>query len=419
MRHQAILLFAAFVPCIGLSAGCGDTGNSSSSSSAGNGGGGTGGSGGTGGVGGGVGGGIGGGSECPSQLLCGSPAECCAVGEECVSGACATACPSGVHCAGGCCQSGQVCLSGVCATPTTTCQDSFDCAEGEFCEPSLKQCLPQPQGGALCTYKPPVGPFEPVLEWSWTGSPIQPAHDQILSTPLVGDLDQDGSPDVVIVTHDKGDGACDTGHAYLRALDGKTGQEKWAAGVDAYKDTARVALCRNPALADLDGDGKPEIIAARFGGGLVALPRGRVAPSGPPRWPTPSRPTRPTSGLAARSAMANMDGDGKPEIVVAWHDLQQKDGSLRARNGLENAGEQRVFGAEQRHSGHRTAMARRIAVTAARRTSIDGNGHLEPRCSSTDTRRIADFWTSTDKPELVVITGGIVARPRRRRLASS
>jgi hypothetical protein len=287
--------------------------------------------------------------------------------------------------------------------PGGGCIDSFDCAEGEFCEPSLKQCLPQPQGGALCTYKPPVGPFEPVLEWSWTGSPIQPAHDQILSTPLVGDLDQDGSPDVVIVTHDKGDGACDTGHAYLRALDGKTGQEKWAAGVDAYKDAARVALCRNPALADLDGDGKPEIIAARFGGGLVALHG-----DGSLFWTstladTFTPYTTYLQGLSSIS-VANMDGDGKPEIVVGGT-IFNADGSLRAGNGLENLGSNGVFGASSIIADI-DGDGIQDAVGGSQAFDIEGKaiwslGQLDGYPA------IADLDLD-GKPELVVITGGTV-----------
>ena len=31
----------------------------------------------------------------------------------------------------------------MCVTPTTPCQDSFDCLETEFCEPTLGKCLPQ------------------------------------------------------------------------------------------------------------------------------------------------------------------------------------------------------------------------------------------------------------------------------------
>lgn len=402
MRHQAILLFTALVPCIGFSAGCGDTGNSSSSSSAGNGGGGTGGSGGTGGGTGGGGGGIGGGSGCPSQLLCGSPAECCAVGEECVSGACAAACPSGVHCAGGCCQSGQVCLSGVCATPTTTCQDSFDCTEMEFCEPTLGECLPQPAGGPTCQYEPPVLPFDPVLEWEWTGSAIKPTYDQVLSVPLVVDLDKDATPDVVVVTHDAGNGSCDAGWAYLRALDGKTGQEKWAAGADTYSDAGRITFCRTPAVADIDGDGKPEIVASKLGGGLIAF-----RADGSILWTsTLADGVTPYNGyLAALAAVAiaNMDGDGKPEIVVGGL-VFSAEGRLTAGAGLELAGGN-GFGGPNSVIADVNGDGTQDLVTGSVAYKLDGTA-LWTNGAADGYPAIADF-DGDGLPEMVVISAGI------------
>src|SRR5688500_16923329 len=38
------------------------------------------------------------GQGCPSAVLCGTPAVCCDVGQECVDGACLAACPSSVRC---------------------------------------------------------------------------------------------------------------------------------------------------------------------------------------------------------------------------------------------------------------------------------------------------------------------------------
>ena len=283
---------------------------------------------------------------CASLVLCGAQGVCCDEGQECVEGKCTAACASGVRCGpkgATCCGAGEVCLAGACTAPKGSCKDSYDCAEGQFCEPTLGKCLPQPAGVSLCEYRPPVLPFEPVLEWSWTGSPIKPNYDQVLSIPLVGDLDGDGSPDVVIVTHDKGDGACDVGHAYLRALDGRTGEEKWGAGVDAYSDAARVAFCRNPALADLDGDGKPEIVAARFGGGLVAL-HGDGSLAWTSTLGDKKTPYATYIQTLSAVAIANMDGDGSPEIVVGGV-VFNADGSLRSGAGLENVGSNGIFGA--------------------------------------------------------------------------
>ncbi|HVK87272.1 MAG TPA: hypothetical protein VM513_24315, partial [Kofleriaceae bacterium] len=84
---------------------------------------------------------------CVGGALCGSPAMCCAGGNECVEDQCLAACASGVRCGADlttCCASGEVCLENACTVPGAACADPYDCEPGNFCEPTLDQCLPQP-----------------------------------------------------------------------------------------------------------------------------------------------------------------------------------------------------------------------------------------------------------------------------------
>jgi len=84
---------------------------------------------------------------CVGGALCGSPATCCAGGNECIEDQCLAACASGVRCGAGlttCCNSGEVCLENACTVPGAACADPYDCEPGNFCEPTLDQCLPQP-----------------------------------------------------------------------------------------------------------------------------------------------------------------------------------------------------------------------------------------------------------------------------------
>jgi hypothetical protein len=163
-----------------------------------------------------------------------------------------------------------------------------------------------------------------------------PTYDQLLSVPLVADLDKDGIPDMVILTHATGDGNCDTGHAYIRALDGKMGMEKWPSTVDAYGTNGWVAFCRTPALADLDGDGKPEIVAHRFGGGLIAFHG-----DGSIFWTSTMTdgvtPYAAYMGWSSAVAIADMNGDGKPEVVSAGVIFDAK-GRLVSGAGREGVG---------------------------------------------------------------------------------
>ena len=250
--------------------------------------------------------------------------------------ACLAACASQVRCGDNletCCDASDVCLSDSCVTPGAPCLDWADCEEDEFCEPTLEQCLPQPAAGPECEYRPPIGPLTPVIEWSWTTSAIQPAHVQVISMPVVVDLEKDGTPDVVIIS------AADyssTGFAYLRALDGATGVEKWAANAGVYEDANRVHPRGTAAGGDIDGDGHVDIVAPKAGGGLVAFDH-----TGSPKWRTTDTDgTTPYNGSVGGSptvAIADLEGDGTPEIIAGGH-VFESTGRLRFNNGsLEGA----------------------------------------------------------------------------------
>ncbi len=279
---------------------------------------------------------------------CGSGLCCDAATEECVEDACLPACPSAVRCGpdlATCCASGEVCIDETCTMPGGPCTDFADCDEDEFCEPTLGACLPQPDDVA-CEYKPPVGPLTPELEWSWTSSPIQPTYHQVVNLPVVVDLEAGdpqlaghGVPDVVVVTSD-GYGA--GGFAYLRALEGATGAEKWDAASPVYENANRVQPRVTPAAGDIDGDGFPEIVTGRAGGGLIAFEH-----DGTFKWAsTMANGVTPwTVGLeSATVALADLEGDGTVEIVVGGA-VFEADGSLLWDNGVFIGSNNGTYGA--------------------------------------------------------------------------
>ncbi|MBC8070348.1 MAG: hypothetical protein IAG13_18590, partial [Deltaproteobacteria bacterium] len=197
-------------------------------------------------------------------VLCGDPAACCADDEDCAAGACVPACESGVRCGGDasvCCDDGQVCVSDACVTPTGSCVDSFDCEIGEFCEPTLGECLPQ-FDPVTCAYDPNFEAIEVVQEWAHT-------DDQSISSPMIADLDADGVPEVVVIT------TADDGSDYvagdLLVLDGATGLPKWR--IDHGVDGAVGPHGRSTVgIADIDGDDAPDIVyAGRPSGGRSVI----------------------------------------------------------------------------------------------------------------------------------------------------
>jgi hypothetical protein len=170
-----------------------------------------------------------------------------------------------------------------------------------------------------CRLAPPVnGNFQPTLKWQWT-------QEKVMTIPLVAALN-DTNGDHKIDTRDDPrvifasfNGSVEFAAATLRAVDGKTGSLLWSVTDPAL----RVRASAHPAIGDIDGDGLPEIVAYRIGDGLVAITH-----TGALKWKT-SYPLNPSNNYNQGGiSLADLDGDGKAEILARGHVLNS-DGSLR------------------------------------------------------------------------------------------
>ncbi|MEX1365857.1 MAG: CARDB domain-containing protein [Nannocystaceae bacterium] len=200
--------------------------------------------------------------ELCETVLCGGA--CCEVEEECVNEACLPACPSEIRCGENqeiCCDDGQVCLANSCATPTGPCTDAYDCAEGEFCEPTLDQCLPQPEI-LDCEIVPEFDDLDVQIEWSFE-------TEQVISMPAVADIDGDMLPEVVINTY-FGNGVTEF-TAEIIVLDGTDGSEQFRIpnnpGADQFGSYSRSTV----GIADVDDNGLADIV-------YVGYPTTGIAP---------------------------------------------------------------------------------------------------------------------------------------------
>jgi hypothetical protein len=249
-------------------------------------------------------------------LLCGSPAACCDSGDDCVEGACVAACPSGIRCGADqltCCDSGQVCVDQACATPTAACLDSFDCAEDEFCEPTLGQCLPQPTTPGFCQVEPEFDDYRAEPDWTWTGHTDATGsdtrtYDNVSVTPMVADVDVDGVPDVIFTAYP----TVAEGDFRLFVIDGQTGITKIALPLA----TLAVGTFQSVAVGNLDADPELELVgvakASTRGAGVFVLDDLATTPRVSCAVATGSLATQTGS-----PTLANLDADPEPEIMVA------------------------------------------------------------------------------------------------------
>ena len=198
---------------------------------------------------------------------------------------------------------------------------------------------------------PAPPPFAARLEWWWPGPTSSPVGN-VMMTPIVADLDRDGTPEVLVMSAGFG----------LTVLDGRTGALEYnkvfvggastilytqlaVGNLDADPELEIVVPTLNrlhvvehdgtlkwtrsnvedagsggPAIADLDGDGQPEIVLGRqvFGA------------DGTLRWTGTGG--RGNGAYGPLSLVADLDLDGRPE-VVAGNTAYRADGTIYWSNG--------------------------------------------------------------------------------------
>lgn len=263
-------------------------------------------------------GGVDAGARCESGLFCGTPPVCCESGTECIEGACLPTCESGVRCGVDsmtCCGTGQVCVDATCETPGEECEDSFDCGEGAFCEPTLARCLPQ-FDPVTCEREPVFGDFATTEEWSFTTPPTRTDCMHAISSPVVIDLDGDRIPEVIANM------ACDAdwGEGALHVVRGDTGEHVWTSPVVTH---GRISV----AAGDLTGDGAITIVT------MTAASDGRRAiafdAEGNELWRSTDEEgdPLPIAGDNNAPTLADLDGDGRAEII--WGGVALDSGGVR------------------------------------------------------------------------------------------
>jgi hypothetical protein len=219
------------------------------------------------------------------------------------------------------CDADQVCRYASCVPPPSACTTSAECAGDQYCESAATECLPWGvgPGGASdgsCAGAPAPGVGFPGVQCAWDGPPAgdaYPAHVNVLATPMVATLTP-GAPSIVFPAYnftDYGNDACagnDPAHfGVLRVIDGRTCAQLATIAAPTVVATAAVAI------GELGGDdATPEIVAARSDGGLVAFTR--RASGWQVLWQTTSRFADAQCDWTGAS-LHDLDDDGKPEVL--------------------------------------------------------------------------------------------------------
>ena len=198
-------------------------------------------------------------------------------------------------------------------------------------------------GVPTCTFTP-TGQFNPMVECRWdrpAAGDGNATYDDVTMMPTVMNLTDDNAdgqvtlddvPDIVFVSYDDQTDRLGVG-GVLRVVsggcgaDGKLHQHYMVGPAQIQADTGTAGVYFDPsggvALGDVDADGAADIVASLQGGGTIALKRdghvlwiNRTAPSGANTLPAP------------QPALADLDGDGRPEVIQGRVILNGEDGTV-------------------------------------------------------------------------------------------
>jgi uncharacterized repeat protein (TIGR01451 family) len=255
----------------------------------------------------------------------------------------------------------------------------------------------------------PSGLFAPVVErrWPLAGGPsaYTRAIDS-LSTPLVVQLTDDNGdglwnaddvPDLVFVSTDL---------VYtlepmvaLRAVRGDTLEPIFDVNGIFPQPILPVSLSFSGlAAADIDHDGKPEIVSTTFVGAnrLVAFEH-----TGAIKWQSAGYRTHPIAGRSSRSdnpTIADLDGDGEAEIVVGANVFDRFGRLLWRGTGGQ------AFQSASNQDDHRSGAISAVA-------DVDLDGHLEVVTGNTLYRHDGSIVWQLDLPDGFPAVGNFDADP--------
>lgn len=184
-----------------------------------------------------------------------------------------------------------------------------------------------------CDAQPPFEPnFEPELQWAWTGSQQAPEFNQVMMTPVVIDVNSDGVPDIVFSTFKNGSGDAIWKEGVLRAISGDDGRDLWA----NTDPDCRIKAASSITAGDIDNDGLVEIC------GIPADGRGIICYENDGTFKFRTAPDAFDYNEWGGPSLADLDGDGKVEILdgnrVYSHTGTLKWVGADGMGGAENTG---------------------------------------------------------------------------------
>ncbi|MGE0786307.1 MAG: FG-GAP repeat domain-containing protein [Sandaracinaceae bacterium] len=205
--------------------------------------------------------------------------------------------PDGAAEDGGPCRGNEAFRFGVCVPDPASCAMGEECQNDSCCVDG--ECIPYTIGPCgdfdmMCERNETPGEFVPQLECEWMAPAGQTG---VMATPVVGDFDFDGDPVTIRPSI-----AFINLSGNLFVIDGATCAQQ-------FTDGSGFSSATPPAIGDLDGDGRPELVARAIDG--VRAYRVDTASGTFVRMWTAS------SSSGGNVAIHDLDDDGVPEVYAS------------------------------------------------------------------------------------------------------
>jgi len=160
-----------------------------------------------------------------------------------------------------------------------------------------------------CVAEPTVGSFAPTVEWQWQTDELYGAFTEVMSTPVVANLDDDNGdgrvdendiPEIIFTSHSWGSY---TGPGLVTAMSGDGGGVLWSTYAPGGEETFG---CSGLAVGDLDADGTVEVCVSGVRSAVVCL----AGEDGSLEWAAGTE-----LSVYGAPAIADLDADGLAEVL--------------------------------------------------------------------------------------------------------
>jgi hypothetical protein len=150
----------------------------------------------------------------------------------------------------------------------------------------------------------------------------QQVSAHIASSPAIADLDGDGIPEIVVGYGSNYDPSHQGGVTAFR----RDGTTMWSVATAPFNDGTNnwthAPVFGTPAIGDIDGDGKLEVVFASFDHHVYVVDAATGVAK--PGWPVDVGDT-----VYSSPALYDIDGDGLPDIIIGTDDYLVNGGCLR------------------------------------------------------------------------------------------